>query len=74
MGEIQVYASLLKWVRTPRTYFEVKGAKSVADIMDDLGIPEDDVAIVMINGKRGHLQSIILSSDSIKLFPLIGGG
>lgn len=69
-----MYASLLKWVRTPRTHFKVEVEKSVADILNDLGIPEDDVFIVMINGKRGHLKSPVHSTDSIKLFPLIGGG
>ena len=74
MGEIQVYASLLKWVRNPRTHFNAEEKKSVTDLLKELGIPEDDVAIVMINGKRAHLQSPVYNTDSVKLFPLIGGG
>jgi sulfur carrier protein ThiS len=46
----------------------------VRDLLKESGIPEREIAIVMVNGKRGQLDSALQHGDSVSLFPLIGGG
>ncbi len=72
--EMRLYASLQKWKPSPVTEYELAGINSVRDLLKESGIPEGEVAIIMVNGKRGQLDSAIQHGDSVSLFPLIGGG
>lgn len=72
--EIRLYASLRKWKPAPVTRWELSGVKTVGDLLTENAIPEDEVAIIMINGTRGRLDTPLAHGDSVSLFPLIGGG
>jgi molybdopterin synthase sulfur carrier subunit len=72
--EMRLYASLQKWKSPPVTEYEPAGIGTVRDLLKESGIPEGEVAIVMVNGKRGQLDSALQHGDSVSLFPLIGGG
>lgn len=72
--EMRLYASLQKWKPSPVTEHETAGITTVRDLLKESGIPEGEVAIVMVNGKRGQLDSALQHGDSVSLFPLIGGG
>jgi molybdopterin synthase sulfur carrier subunit len=72
--EIRLYASLQKWKPSPAAGYELGGAKTVGELLALHAIPEDEVAIIMINGKRGRLDTPLADGDSVSLFPLIGGG
>lgn len=72
--EMRLYASLQKWNPSPVTEYETAGITTVRDLLKGSGIPEGEVAIVMVNGKRGQLDSALQHGDSVSLFPLIGGG
>jgi sulfur-carrier protein len=43
-------------------------------IIDNLGIDKSEVAILLINGRDGYLQSALSEGDVIALFPPVGGG
>ncbi|MDH5402534.1 MAG: MoaD/ThiS family protein [Candidatus Heimdallarchaeota archaeon] len=45
----------------------------VRDIVNFPNIPEERI-IVLINEKGANLDSIINSTDYVKIFPVIGGG
>lgn len=47
---------------------------TVSDLVRRNGIPESEIAIIFINGKRGQLASTLTTGDTVSLFPLIGGG
>ncbi len=49
-------------------------AQLVRDALRENGIPEEEVAIIMINGKRGRPETGMSDGDTVSLFPLIGGG
>jgi sulfur carrier protein ThiS len=72
--EINLYASLRKWRSEPNFFHEVTEAGTVKDALLDLGIPEEDVAIIMINRRRGQPDDKLSEGDRLDLFPLIGGG
>jgi sulfur carrier protein ThiS len=72
--EMRLYASLQKWRPAPAGAYELAGITTVRDLVRENGIPESQIAIIMINGKRGRLESTLAHGDTVGLFPLIGGG
>ena len=55
--------------------FDLDEATSVAGLIDQLGLPRDDVHLVIINGRITHDRSVALQPDDrVALFPPVGGG
>lgn len=44
------------------------------NILEKLNIPIEDVAILLINGRDGKLETPLLESDVVSIFPPVGGG
>ena len=72
--EMRLYASLRKWRPTPAGSYELAGITTVSDLVRESGVPENEIAIIFINGKRAQLASTLRHGDTVSLFPLIGGG
>jgi len=70
----RLYASLRKWNPNPRVDLSLREASTTQDALATLGIPESEIAIIMVNGKRGKLEDFLSEGDDIQLFPAIGGG
>jgi sulfur carrier protein ThiS len=47
---------------------------AVADLLDKLQIPLQDVGIVVVNARSGTFQQKLQADDRITLIPPIGGG
>lgn len=47
---------------------------TVTDLIDDIGIVEKDVAILLINGRDATLSQTLRDEDTISIFPPVGGG
>jgi sulfur-carrier protein len=43
-------------------------------IVLDLGLTEEEIGIIMINGRHGVLDQKLFTGDVLSLFPLVGGG
>jgi len=39
-----------------------------------LGLTEEEIGIIMINGRHGVLDQVLSEKDILSLFPLVGGG
>ena len=39
-----------------------------------LGLTEEEIGIIMINGRHGVLDQKLSHNDTLSLFPLVGGG
>jgi molybdopterin converting factor small subunit len=39
-----------------------------------LKLTEEEIGIVLVNGRHGTLDSILQDGDTLSLFPLVGGG
>jgi molybdopterin synthase sulfur carrier subunit len=72
--EMRLFASLQKWRPVPTGSYALAGITTVRDLVRENGIPESEVAIIFINGKRADLASALTNGDAVSLFPLIGGG
>ena len=55
-------------------YLDIKDGISVEQLLSEVGISEDLVFLILINGKKSDLNSVLKEGDSVALFPSIGGG
>lgn len=70
---VKLFASLRK------NRFAIEGRKyesgqSVRDVLAGLDIPEEEAAIIFINGRHADLPSILKEGDTLAIFPPLGGG
>jgi len=70
---VKLFASLRNAGEKELT-LEVDEASTVLDIIDILEIPMENVAIIMINGRRKEAGTEIFNHDIVSLFPPVGGG
>jgi sulfur-carrier protein len=43
-------------------------------VLSSLGLTEEEIGVVMINGRHVSLEQQLQQGDTLALFPLIGGG
>ncbi len=48
--------------------------RTVMEVIEDLGLDPDLVAVVMVNGRQEFKSYRLQDGDRVKLVPLIGGG
>jgi sulfur carrier protein ThiS len=53
---------------------EIPEGTCVKDLVDGFGIPEADVKLIFINGKRQLLTHELQHNDRVGIFPPVGGG
>lgn len=53
---------------------ESKESSTVRQILDRLEIKAEEVAILLINGRDGGLETQLSEGDTVSLFPPLGGG
>lgn len=44
------------------------------DIANQLQIPIEEIAIIMVNGRRVNPETVLVEEDVLALFPPVGGG
>jgi molybdopterin synthase sulfur carrier subunit len=47
---------------------------TVADVADQLNLPQSELGIMMVNNRHVKLGHILADGDTLALFPLLGGG
>jgi sulfur carrier protein ThiS len=57
-----------------REPLSVEAGRTVYQLLEELGIPSDLVAVVMVNGRQELKSYPLQEGDQVKLVPLIGGG
>lgn len=53
---------------------DLKEGSTPLEVSQGLKIPEEDVAIIMINGRGAKKDSPLKEGDVLALFPPVGGG
>ncbi len=43
-------------------------------LLDQLGVPHEEVGIIVRNGKVGAIDCLIHEEDVVELFPILSGG
>ena len=73
MIEVRVFATLRQG-RDKVTMMEPAGIACAEDILKNLGIPAEEVSILLINGFHRKPESPVQDGDIVALFPPVGGG
>lgn len=60
--------------REKEQLMDLREGMTPRDVIRKLEIPFEDVAIIMINGRRKKPDSELLDKDILALFPAVGGG
>lgn len=53
---------------------ELPEGTDVRAVVLSLGLTEEEIGIIMLNGRHGELDSTLRENDTLSLFPLVGGG
>lgn len=53
---------------------ELSKPLSAAELAQKIGLPLSEIKIVMLNGRRSELDSLVRDGDRIGYFPAVGGG
>lgn len=76
--QVHLFATLLDYVPGARAgepqVMELAAGTTVADIVARLGLPPQEVAIVMVNGVHRDMDHVLADGDRLALFPPIAGG
>jgi molybdopterin synthase sulfur carrier subunit len=74
---MRVLVSLYSGLRIDRfaeAEVELPEGAEVADLLDKLQIPLQDIGIVVVNARSGTFQQKLQADDRITLIPPVGGG
>lgn len=52
----------------------VDSGKTVSDIARIMGIPKEEIKIVMVNGIHSSLDYLLKGDERVAFFPAVGGG
>jgi len=76
--DVFLYATLSKYLpegSTNRsTVLNPPEGACVRDVIEELGIPENSVKLIFINGSHARMDTPLSDNDRIGLFPPVGGG
>ena len=70
---VKVYATLRRHTGGESTLY-VEKAETVHALLEMIGVPEDEVKNVMVNGRRREHGYTLADGDRVALFPPIAGG
>ena len=53
---------------------DLTSSRTIREIIAAIGIPEEKVTIIFVNGRHAKITDTVHPGDSLALFPPIGGG
>jgi len=53
---------------------EVEPGKTVADVLEHLGVPPEEARLVFVNRRAVEKDHILADGDSVGVFPPVAGG
>lgn len=74
---VNLYAGLEKYINSGQrkgNRVEVPGESTIKQLLRKLEIPEDQVKIIMVNGRHKQPENKLNSGDTVAIFPPLGGG
>ena len=71
---VKLFATLSKHTPTSADKYPVEPGTTIRVLMDQLGVPKDEVKLIFINGVKGDLSSSLKNGDRVGIFPPVGGG
>lgn len=73
MFELRLFATFREG-REKIMHLDEKEIPNTGEIIRLLGIPAEEVSILLINGRHDKLETPLKAGDVVALFPPVGGG
>ncbi len=54
--------------------FEISDNTNIGQLIDELGIPDDLIKLIFVNGRKQDRRYLLQNRDRLGLFPPVGGG
>ncbi|WP_353893948.1 MoaD/ThiS family protein [Proteinivorax hydrogeniformans] len=72
--EVRLFATLRegRWKKNTMTFSN--GSVTPTVIAEELKIDKSDIAILLVNGRDGTLDTELSNGDVVSIFPPVGGG
>ncbi len=75
---INLFASLMHYkpdgIGTDSWMLESEEGKTVSEMLQEIGVPLEEVSLIFINGVHGKMESVLKDMDRLGVFPPVGGG
>lgn len=71
---IKLFATLSKYMPASADQYPVLPGTTVRNLLKGLGVPENDVKLIFINGVKKGLPSTLHGGERVGIFPPVGGG
>ncbi|MCG8686597.1 MAG: MoaD/ThiS family protein [Desulfobacterales bacterium] len=72
--DLKLFVTLSKYHPNGSGDHEVADGTTVEEMIKDLGIPQETVKLIFINGKKADAGQVMCQGDRVGLFPPVGGG
>jgi len=76
--EVRVFATLRKYVSNLKVgeakMIDLPAGTTLGALRDQLGLPAEEVKIIMRNGRHSEPDDLIADGDRIAYVPAVGGG
>ena len=63
-----------KGIGTDSWMVECEEGTVVSTLLQQIGVPLEDVSLIFINGVHGKMESVLKDMDRLGVFPPVGGG
>lgn len=71
--EVRLFA-VFRMGRFRTRAIEVPDGTCFRDVLKELGIPEEEVSLPLVNGRHSTLDQQLAANDVLSIFPAVGGG
>jgi sulfur-carrier protein len=71
---IKLFASLKRFLPADSGNYPIEPGITVKKLIETLGVPEDEVKLVFIDGVKHDLISTLNGGERVGIFPAVGGG
>jgi len=76
--EVRLFAGLHKYVKEAKSgepfNATIDRGNTLADLLLQLGIPEDEAFVTLVNGQSSPHSTPLKEGDRVGIFPPVGGG
>jgi len=71
---LKCFATLTSFAPEGAAHFSLEPGETVERLIERLGIPPGEIAVVFVNGIHAPRATVLADGDRVGLFPAIGGG
>jgi len=71
---LKLFATLSNFTPVSGGKYPISPGTTVGKLLEQLGVAENEVKLIFIDGKKGDLTSTLQGGERIGVFPPVGGG